>query len=75
MYQALYRKWRPRTFEEVVGQEHITTTLKNEMIQGKPAHAYLLMGSRGTGKTTWRQAHRQGGELPQPGGWQPLRPM
>ena len=34
MYQALYRKWRPRTFEEVVGQEHITTTLKNEMIQG-----------------------------------------
>ena len=42
MYQALYRKWRPRTFEEVVGQEHITTTLKNEMIQGKPAHAYLL---------------------------------
>ena len=52
MYQALYRKWRPRTFEEVVGQEHITTTLKNEMIQGKPAHAYLLMGSRGTGKTT-----------------------
>ena len=52
MYQALYRKWRPRTFEEVVGQEHITTTLKNEMIQSKPAHAYLLMGSRGTGKTT-----------------------
>lgn len=52
MYQALYRKWRPRTFEEVVGQEHITTTLKNEMLQGKPAHAYLLMGSRGTGKTT-----------------------
>ena len=52
MYQALYRKWRPKTFEEVVGQEHITTTLKNEMVQGKPSHAYLLMGSRGTGKTT-----------------------
>ena len=52
MYQALYRKWRPRTFEEVVGQEPITTALKNEMLQGKPAHAYLLMGSRGTGKTT-----------------------
>lgn len=52
MYQALYRKWRPRTFEEVVGQEHITTTLKNEIMQGRPSHAYLLMGSRGTGKTT-----------------------
>ncbi|MEG2086600.1 MAG: DNA polymerase III subunit gamma/tau [Angelakisella sp.] len=52
MYQALYRKWRPRTFEDVVGQEHITTTLKNEIAAGKPAHAYLLMGSRGTGKTT-----------------------
>lgn len=52
MYQALYRKWRPRTFGEVVGQEHITTTLQNEIIAGKPSHAYLLMGSRGTGKTT-----------------------
>ncbi len=52
MYQALYRKWRPKTFEDVVGQEHITTTLKNEIRQGRPAHAYLLMGSRGTGKTT-----------------------
>lgn len=52
MYQALYRKWRPKTFGEVVGQEHITATLKNEIRQGRPAHAYLLMGSRGTGKTT-----------------------
>lgn len=52
MYQALYRKWRPKTFEDVVGQEHITTTLKNEIIAGRPSHAYLLMGSRGTGKTT-----------------------
>jgi DNA polymerase-3 subunit gamma/tau len=52
VYQALYRKWRPKTFEDVVGQEHITTTLKNEIRQGRPAHAYLLMGSRGTGKTT-----------------------
>ena len=52
MYQALYRKWRPRTFEDVVGQQPITTTLKNEIRQGRPAHAYLLMGSRGTGKTT-----------------------
>lgn len=52
MYQALYRKWRPRTFDDVVGQEPITTTLKNEIREGRPAHAYLLMGSRGTGKTT-----------------------
>ena len=41
MYQALYRKWRPRTFEDVVGQQPITTTLKNEIRQGRPAHAYL----------------------------------
>lgn len=52
MYQALYRKWRSRSFEDVVGQEAITTTLKNEIRQGRPAHAYLLMGSRGIGKTT-----------------------
>ncbi len=52
MYQALYRKWRPKTFEDVVGQEHVTTTLKNEIKHGRPSHAYLLMGSRGTGKTT-----------------------
>lgn len=52
MYQALYRKWRPKTFDDVVGQEHITTTLKNEVAAGKPSHAYLFCGSRGTGKTT-----------------------
>lgn len=52
MYQALYRKWRPLTFEDVVGQPHITTTLKNQILNGKTAHAYLFTGSRGTGKTT-----------------------
>ncbi len=52
MYQALYRKWRPKTFDHVVGQEHITTTLKNEVASGKLSHAYLFCGSRGTGKTT-----------------------
>ncbi|SDN03597.1 DNA polymerase III subunit gamma/tau [Acetanaerobacterium elongatum] len=52
MYKALYRTWRPKTFEDVVGQEHITTTLKNEVVQGKVAHSYLFTGSRGTGKTT-----------------------
>lgn len=52
MYQVLYRKWRPRTFADVVGQPHVTETLKNELISGRVAHAYLFTGSRGTGKTT-----------------------
>ena len=52
MYQALYRKWRPKDFDSVVGQEHITRTLKNEVAAGKFSHAYLFTGSRGTGKTT-----------------------
>lgn len=51
-YQALYRKWRPLTFDDVVGQEHITRTLKNEIMSGKLAHAYLFCGTRGTGKTS-----------------------
>ncbi len=52
MYQALYRKWRPRTFSEVVGQEHITATLQRQVADGHTAHAYLFTGTRGTGKTT-----------------------
>lgn len=52
MYQALYRKWRPMSFDDVVSQPHITTTLKNQIATGKTAHAYLFTGSRGTGKTT-----------------------
>ncbi len=52
MYKALYRKWRPLTFDDVVSQPHITTTLKNQLISEKTAHAYLFTGSRGTGKTT-----------------------
>ncbi len=52
MYQVLYRKWRPQTFDDVSGQEHITTTLKNELASGRLNHAYLFTGSRGTGKTT-----------------------
>jgi len=52
MYTALYRKWRPLTFDDVVSQPHITTTLKNQIINNKTAHAYLFTGSRGTGKTT-----------------------
>jgi len=52
MYQALYRKWRPRTFDEVVGQAHITDTLRRQVAEGRTAHAYLFTGTRGTGKTT-----------------------
>ena len=52
MYQALYRKWRPRTFEDVVGQEHITATLQKQVETGRLSHAYLFIGTRGTGKTT-----------------------
>ena len=52
MYQALYRKWRPQTFDEVIGQQHITETLKNQVKSGRLSHAYLFIGTRGTGKTT-----------------------
>ena len=52
MYQALYRKWRPRTFGDVVGQSHITETLKRQVATGRLSHAYLFTGTRGTGKTT-----------------------
>ncbi len=52
MYQVLYRKWRPKKFDDVVGQEHIVATLKNELKSNHIAHAYLFTGSRGTGKTT-----------------------
>ncbi|MGN0691344.1 MAG: DNA polymerase III subunit gamma/tau [Oscillospiraceae bacterium] len=52
MYQALYRKYRPSSFDDVISQPHITGTLKNEIITGKTAHAYIFTGSRGTGKTT-----------------------
>ncbi len=52
MYQALYRKWRPMIFEDVVGQSHISETLRNSVLSGRIAHAYLFCGTRGTGKTT-----------------------
>ena len=52
MYQALYRKWRPQTFDQVIGQKHITETLKNQIKTGRLSHAYLFIGTRGTGKTT-----------------------
>jgi len=52
MHQALYRKWRPRTFDDVCGQEHITSILRYEVENRATSHAYLFCGSRGTGKTT-----------------------
>ena len=52
MYQALYRKYRPSTFEDVCGQEHITSVLKTQLQKGRISHAYMFCGSRGTGKTT-----------------------
>ena len=52
MYQALYRKWRPKTFSDVIGQSHITQTLRKQVAEGRTSHAYLFTGTRGTGKTT-----------------------
>ncbi|MGM9521290.1 MAG: DNA polymerase III subunit gamma/tau [Oscillospiraceae bacterium] len=52
MYQALYRKYRPKSFSDVVGQEHITETLRRQIETGRTSHAYLFVGTRGTGKTT-----------------------
>ena len=52
MYQALYRKYRPQTFDDVIGQKHITDSLKNQVMTGHLSHAYIFIGTRGTGKTT-----------------------
>ena len=52
MYQALYRKYRPRTFSDVTGQEHITETLRRQIVSDRLSHAYLFVGTRGTGKTS-----------------------
>lgn len=52
MYQALYRKYRPQTFDDVVGQQAVTQTIKNQILTGRLSHAYLFTGSRGTGKTS-----------------------
>ena len=52
MYQALYRKWRSKTFGQVVGQGHVTQTLRRQVASGRLSHAYLFTGTRGTGKTS-----------------------
>ncbi|NJO85108.1 MAG: hypothetical protein HC828_21755, partial [Blastochloris sp.] len=49
--QALYRKWRSQTFEELIGQEHVVQTLRNALVEDRVAHAYLFTGPRGVGKT------------------------
>src|SRR5665648_541696 len=51
-HQAIYRKYRPKTFDDVIGQNHITETLKNQILRNSIAHAYLFSGIRGTGKTS-----------------------
>ena len=51
-YQALYRRWRPINFDDMIGQEHITKTLRNQIISGRTSHAYIFTGIRGTGKTS-----------------------
>ncbi|MCC5909543.1 MAG: DNA polymerase III subunit gamma/tau [Clostridiaceae bacterium] len=59
-YKALYRKWRPQKFEDVIGQDHITTTLKNQMKSENISHAYLFSGTRGTGKTSTAKIFARG---------------
>lgn len=72
-YTALYRKYRPETFDGVIGQDHIVATLKNQIVNGKVSHAYLFTGTRGTGKTSTAQnicpcnkLYRQQGRQPLP---------
>ena len=63
MAEALYRKYRPQIFEDVVGQEHIERTIKNAIEQDKVSHAYLFTGPRGTGKTTTARLDRKSTRL------------
>ena len=70
-YLALYREWRPRTFKDIVGQEHITKTLVNALKQVKVAHAYLFSGPRGTGKTTAAKILAKALNCEQPEGVEP----
>ena len=51
-YLSLYRKWRPETFDDILGQEHVSKTLANAIVEDRVAHAYLFTGPRGTGKTS-----------------------
>lgn len=64
-HQSLYRRWRPRVFSEVVGQEHVTRSLRNALARGQTAHAYLLAGPRGTGKTSLAKILAKGLNCPE----------
>ena len=71
-YMALYRKFRPQEFADVKGQEHIVTTLKNQIKADRIGHAYLFCGTRGTGKTTIAKNICQGSQLRTSRRWKPL---
>ncbi len=71
MYQALYRKWRPMVFADVVGQRHVTDTLKNQIASGRLSHAYLFTGTRGTGKTTCAKLLAKAANCQSPNGGEP----
>ena len=58
MYQALYRKWRPQTFADVIGQQHITDTLRAQLQSGRLSHAYLFTGTRGPARPPVRRSSR-----------------
>ena len=74
-YTALYRKFRPSTFEDVKGQDHIVTTLKNQIRADRIGHAYLFCGTRGTGKTTIAKIPRPLGQLRTSRGRKPVQRM
>src|SRR6201989_280480 len=70
-YQSLYRKYRPQRFSELVGQEHVTTALRNAVRDGRVGHAYLFSGPRGTGKTTTARLLAKALNCEQPVGGEP----
>lgn len=74
-YQALYRKWRPDNFEDVKGQDHIVTTLKNQINADRIGHAYLFCGTRGTGKTSVAKIFAKAVNCEHPGKRKSLRRM
>ena len=71
MYQALYRKYRSRLFKDVIGQEHVTETLRHQMISGRLSHAYLFVGTRGTGKTSCAKILSRAVNCQNPSGGEP----